>query len=191
MTHHQNLKIIAPVGLSGSGKTTALTHFTEKGIPKVHIGNMAYEIMAERGITRGEQNEEKFRVAIRQEKGPEVYARRAAEQIHKLAEAGQHRVILDGLYSWDEYKFLRHEFPGELTLIAVVAPKHLRYRWLEQREDRPQTHEVTMARDTHEIEDIQKGGPIAAADYFVINDGTFDRFYEQLDEIARETDFLA
>lgn len=191
MTHHQNLKIIAPVGLSGSGKTTALTHFTDKDIPKVHIGNMAYEIMAERGIAKGEENEEAFRVAIREEKGTEVYAKRAAEQIHKLGEAGQHRVILDGLYSWDEYKYLRHEFPGELTVVAVVAPKHLRYHWLENRADRPQSQQVTMERDRHEIEDIQKGGPIAAADFFVMNDGTFERFYEQLDEIAREIDFLA
>ena len=191
MTHHQNLKIIAPVGLSGSGKTTALTHFTDKDIPKVHMGNMAYEIMAERGIAKGEENEAAFRVAIREEKGPEVYAKRAAEQIHKLAEAGQHRVILDGLYSWDEYKYLRHEFPGELTVVAVVAPKHLRYHWLENRADRTPSQQVTMERDRHEIEDIQKGGPIAAADYFVMNDGTFERFYEQLDEIARETDFLA
>ena len=72
-----------------------------------------------------------------------------------------------------------------------MAPKHLRYHWLENREDRPQSQQVTMERDRHEIEDIQKGGPIAAADYFVMNDGTFERFYEQLDEIARETDFLA
>lgn len=189
MTEHQNLKLIAIVGLTGSGKSTAVDYFTNKGIPKVHFGNMAYEMMAERGIEQGEENEKTFRVKIREEQGPDVYARRIADQIQHLAAAGQHRVVVDGIYTWDEYVFMKHEFPGELSVVAVVAPKHLRYRWLEDRADRPQTPQVSIARDRHELQDIQKGGPIAAADYFVMNDGTIEHFYEQLDSVARAIEF--
>lgn len=189
MTRHENLKIMAFVGLTGAGKSTAVDHFTEKGFPKVHLGNMLYEIMAERGIAKGEENEKSFRLAIREEQGSEVFARRAIDQVNDLADAGQHRVIIDGIYSWDEYKAVRHAFPGELKVVAVVAPKHQRYHWLENREDRPQTQQISMERDTHEIETIQKGGPIAAADFFVMNNGTFEHFYEQLDDIATSLDF--
>jgi dephospho-CoA kinase len=189
MTEHQHLKLLAIVGLTGSGKSTAVDHFTNKEIPKVHFGNMAYEMMAERGIERGEENEKTFRVKIREEQGPDVYARRIAEQIHHLSEAGQHRVIVDGIYSWDEYVYMKHAFPGELTVVAVVAPKHLRYRWLEDRAERPQTPQVSIDRDRHEIQDIQKGGPIAAADFFVMNNGTLEHFFEQLDHVAEAIDF--
>jgi len=189
MNHHENLKIIVIVGLTGSGKTVAVEYFTSKGIPKIYMGGFAYEIMAERGIEKGEENEKKFRVAIREEQGVDVYAKRANDQIHHLSGAGQHRVIVDGLYSWAEYKTMKHEFPGEITTIAVVAPKKMRYSWLAHRDDRPQPEEISRQRDNNEIEDIQKGGPIAAADYFVLNNGTVEDFHRQLDAIASEIQF--
>jgi dephospho-CoA kinase len=191
MTHHQNLKIIALVGMTGSGKSTAVKHFTDKGIPKVYLGGFAYEIMEERGIEKGEDNEKQFRVAIREELGNDVYAQRAADQVHHLADAGQHRVIIDGIYSWDELKRLKHEFPGELTAVAIVAPRHQRYKWLEHRhEDRPQSHETSSERDRNEIENLNKGGPIAAADFYALNNGTPDNLFAQLDQIAREIEFF-
>lgn len=190
MTHHQNLKIITFVGMTGSGKSTAVKYFTEKGIPKIYLGGFAYDMMAERGIEKGEHNEKKFRIAIRKELGNDVYAQRAIEQVRHLADAGQHRIIIDGIYSWDEYRTLKHEFPGEMTTVAIVAPKAQRYKWLESRhEDRPQTANVSAERDYNEIESLNKGGPIAVADFYVLNDGAYEDFYKQLDAIAQEIEF--
>jgi len=191
MNHHENLKIIAIVGLTGSGKSIAVEYFANKGIPKIYMGGFAYEMMAERGIEKGEENEKKFRIDVRNEAGADVYALRANDQIHHLANAGQHRVVVDGIYSWAEYKTMKHEFPGELTTIAVIAPKHMRYNWLAHRPDRPQTEEVSRERDNNEIEDIQKGGPIAAADYFVLNNGSIEAFHDQLEGIIEAVGFYA
>jgi dephospho-CoA kinase len=189
MTTHKNLKILTFVGLTGSGKSTAVEHFTDNGFPRVYFGGMAYEIMAERGIPKGEQQEKDFRVNIRKEEGEDVYAKRIIDQIHHLADAGQHRIIVDGLYSWAEYKTLKHEFPGEMTTIALVAPKHLRYHRLATRSDRTQTAEISQQRDYNEIEDIQKGGPIAMADFFVSNNEDVEHFYKQLDAVAEHVEF--
>jgi len=191
MTHHENLKLIAFVGLTGAGKSTAVEHFTNKGFPKIYFGGFAYDIMAERGIPKGEQQEKDFRVAIRKTDGEDVYAKLAIDQVHHLADAGQHRIILDGIYSWDEYKTIKHEFPGEMTTIALVAPKHMRYHWLQNREDRPQTPEISQQRDYNEIEDIKKGGPIAMADYYVTNNENVEHFYKQLDAIAEQVGFTS
>ncbi|HEY8992692.1 MAG TPA: AAA family ATPase [Candidatus Microsaccharimonas sp.] len=189
MSHHENLKILAFVGLTGSGKSTAVEHFTDKGYPRVYFGGIAYEIMTERGIPQGEQQEKDFRVNIRETEGEDIYAKRIIDQIHHLADAGQHRIIVDGVYSWAEYKTLKHEFPGEMTTIALVSPKHVRYHRLATRSNRPQTPEVSQERDYNEIEDIQKGGPIAAADYYVANNENVEHFYKQLDDIATHVEF--
>lgn len=189
MSHHENLKILAFVGLTGSGKSTAVEYFTNKHYPRVYFGGIAYEIMAERGIPQGEQQEKDFRVNIRKQEGEDVYAKHIIDQIHHLADAGQHRIIVDGLYSWAEYKTLKHEFPGEMTTIAIVTPKHVRYHRLETRSERPQTPAISQERDHNEIEDIQKGGPIAAADFYVGNDENVEHFYKQLDAIATHVEF--
>ena len=189
MTHHENLKILAFVGLTGSGKSSAVKHFTEKGYPKVYFGGVIYEAMAEAGIEKGEENEKVFRVEIRKKEGVDFVVKRIIQQIHDLAAAGQHRIIADGIYTWAEYKAIKHEFPGETFVIALTSPKHLRYQRLENREDRPQTAAISASRDTREIEDLQKGGPIAAADYYVANNENAEHFYKQLDAIAQHTEF--
>src|SRR3990167_9203268 len=126
MTHHDNVKIVAFVGLSGAGKTAAVDYLTDKGYPKVYFGGVIYEAMKEAGLTPGDWPvENKFRKEIREREGNDFVIKRIVKQLHDLIGAGQHRIIADGLYSWTEYRILKHEFPGELTGVAVVAPKHL------------------------------------------------------------------
>lgn len=187
---HKNLKIIAFVGLTGSGKSTAVKYFTDKGYPRVYFGGVIYQAMEEAGIEKGEENEKSFRVAIREKEGNDFVVKRIIKQIHDLANAGQHRIIADGLYSWDEYKALKHEFPGEVTVVALITTKHLRYHRLTQRfDDRPQSEAISAERDHNEIETINKGGPIAMADYFVMNNGSEEALEKDLDELASAIEF--
>ncbi len=190
MKHHENVQILAFVGLSGTGKSTAVDYLTEKGFPKVYFGGIFYEAMKEAGLTPGDwEVENVFRKEIRQREGNDFIVKRAIKQLHNLAAAGQHHIIADGLYSWTEYKALKHEFPGELTLIAIIAPKHLRYHRLANRPERPQTAQQVNERDWHEIEDIEKGGPIAIADYYVMNDKDPEHLYSQIDSITEKINF--
>ena len=190
MKHHENVKIIAFVGLAGGGKTAAVSYLTEKGYPKIYFGGIFYEAMQEAGLTPGDWPvEAKFRTEIRAREGNDFIVKRVIQQAHKLIEAGQHRIILDGLYSWTEYKALKHEFPGELTVVAVVAPKHLRKQRLANRPERPLTSAEVDERDWREIEDVEKGGPIAIADYYVMNDKDLEQLHAQLDKIMAEINF--
>lgn len=189
MTKHEKLKILAFVGLAGSGKSTAVEHFTQKNYPKVYFGGVVLQEMKEAGIEITAENEKQFREKLRKEHGKDVIAKRIIEQIHNLADAGQRRIIADGLYTWTEYKLLKSAFPGELVLAAVVAPRRLRYRRLSQRDYRPLTSSEAYDRDQSEIENLEKGGPIAIADHYIINDGSVESFNKQLDVLAEEIDF--
>lgn len=189
MTHHENLKILAFVGLPGAGKTTAVEYFTEKGYPKVYFGGVVFDAMKKEGIEITPQSERAFRVSFREEYGKDVVVNRIIDQITHLSDAGQHRIIADGLYTWTEYKTLQHAFPGNLLVVAVVSPRHLRYHRLAQRPIRPFTTQESYDRDVHEIENIEKAGPIAIADHFIINDGSIEAFDKQLDALAEELAF--
>jgi len=186
MTHRENLKIIAFVGLSGAGKSTAVEYFTEKGFPKVYFGGVILDAMTEAGLEHTQENERPFREEFRKKYGKDAVANKIVEQIQNLANAGQHRIIADGLYTWTEYKVLKKAFPGELNLVAVVAPRQVRYHRLSQRPIRPLTSSEAYERDQAEIENLEKGGPIAIADHYIINDGSVEKFNKQLKQLADE-----
>ena len=186
---HTDVQIIAPVGLAGSGKSTVVEYFTTQGIPKIYMGGIIYSMMREANIEITWDSQQVFREEIRKQEGKDFIMKRAIQDIRKLVDAGQKKIIIDGLYTWSEYKLLRHEFPGQVTLIAIVAPKHLRYLRMQKRPERPMLpHEVNQ-RDTTEIENLDKGGPIAIADHFIINDGSVDDLHEKLDVLTQEVHF--
>lgn len=189
MPDHENLKIIALVGLTGSGKSTAVTHFTDLHYPKVYFGGVILDAMDKAGIDHTEEHERRFRETFRADHGKDAVANAIVTQIRHLADAGQHRIIADGLYTWTEYKVLKKAFPGELFLVAVVTPRHLRYHRLADRAIRPLTTTEAHTRDVAEIEHLEKGGPIAIADYYVINDGSINDFNATLDQIADSIGF--
>ncbi|MCL2038350.1 AAA family ATPase [Candidatus Saccharibacteria bacterium] len=182
-------KIIAIVGMSGSGKSEAIGYIKERGVPDIYFGGMLYREMDRRGEEKTPENQQVYRKKLRDELGAEFIAKLAAEDAKNLIEAGQKRILFDGLYSWSEFRYLKHEFPGALTVVAVVAPRELRYRRLANRPERPFTKEQAFRRDVSEIEEIEKGGPIAMADYYVLNDGSLENMQEQLKKILIEIDF--
>jgi dephospho-CoA kinase len=178
------------VGLAGSGKSSAVEYLTEKGYPKIYFGGIMYNEMRKAGIQPGDwEPEQKFREELREKEGKGVIAKFATKEARDLINAGQRRIIFDGLYSWSEYKVLKHEFPGEMTVLAVVTPKHQRYQRMANRPERPMTSQEIDERDWAEIENLEKGGPIAIADYFVHNDKDLDSLHKQLDEVLHHIDF--
>ena len=189
MKHHENVKIIAFVGLTGSGKSSAVDYLTDKGYPKVYFGGVVLDAMTEAGLEHTQANEQPFREELRAREGKDFVVNRIVKQLRGLIDAGQHRIIADGIYTWTEYKIMKREFPGELTTVAVVAPKHLRHHRLTMRPVRPLTEAEATQRDWAEIENLEKGGPIAIADTYIINDGNLDRFHQQIDDELARIDF--
>ena len=189
MSERKNIKLLAFVGLAGSGKTSAVEYVTAKGYPKIYFGGIIYKAMEEAGIEVTWESQEKFREEIREREGKDFVVKRAIKEAHDLIRAGQKHIMLDGLYTWSEYRILKHEFPGELTVIAIVTPKNMRKRRMASRPERPMTGEEVDQRDWAEIENLEKGGPIAIADYFIHNDASLDALHAQIDAILDEAKF--
>lgn len=178
-------KLIALVGMSGSGKSVVTDYLEENGWTKLYFGGITYKLMKEAGIERTEdgKSEKEFREKLRKEHGPECYAKFLEKDIKEELEKGN--VVLDGLYSWYEYKYLIERFK-DLKLICVIADKNLRYERVAARPDRPYDREAIEYRDISEIENLYKGGPIAFADYFILNNGSKEEEINRLKEILEE-----
>lgn len=175
-------KIIAIVGMCGSGKSIASGYLEEIGYKKVYFGGVTMEKLKEEGLEVTPDNEKMMREKLRSDLGMGAYAIVLLPKIKELAK--ENNVVLDGLYSWDELKILQNEF--DLTTIAVVADKKLRYERLSERIERPFNKEDAIKRDISEIENIAKAGPIAYADYYIFNNGTINEFYERLKVILAQ-----
>lgn len=185
-----DVKILVFVGMSGSGKTTAIDYLTEKGIPKIYFGGIIYQAMREAGIEITPESQQRFREEIRQKEGKDFVIKRVLKEIQDLINAGQKRIVLDGLYSWTEYKILKKAYPTETTVVAIILPRALRHHRVAERPDRPFNAQEINERDWSELENLEKGAPIAIADYYLENSGSISDLHKQLEQLLKDIDFL-
>jgi len=178
-------KLLAVVGMSGVGKSVVTEYLENKNFTKLYFGGITYKLMKEQGVERTEdgKSEKEFREKLRKEHGPECYAKFLDPEIKEALKKSD--VVLDGLYSWYEYKYLIERYPN-LKLVCVVADKELRYKRVSERPDRPFDREAIEYRDLSEIENLYKGGPIAYADYYILNNSDKDNVIKRMDEILEE-----
>lgn len=176
-------KIIAIVGMCGAGKSVASDILEELGYKKVYFGGVTMEKLKEEGLDVTPDNEKMMRERLRSEYGMGAYAIILLPKIKELSL--ENNVVLDGLYSWDELKILKTELGEELTVIAIVSDKKIRYDRLEKRGVRPLTYEDAKNRDIAEIENIAKAGPIAYADYYIDNSYDVESYRKRLLEILK------
>lgn len=179
-------KIIAIVGMCGSGKSVATEILERDGWTKIYFGGVTYKKMQEEGIERTPDSERIFREKLREQYGKECYAKLLLPEIKEAAEKGN--VVLDGLYSWYEYKYLEENLGKNFKVISIIVDKEIRYDRIAKRKDRPFERDKAIERDLSEIENLYKGGPIAYADYYIFNNGTIAEYEERLRNILNEID---
>lgn len=171
--------IIAIVGMPGAGKSIAADFFRSKGLPVLRFGDQTDIGLKELGLPLTEANERTYREDIRRQLGMAAMAIKIEPRIVEAAKTSN-TIILDGLYSWEEYVYLKEKFP-QMKLLCVWAPPNLRYERLMERPVRPLSLEESKSRDISEIENLNKGGPIAIADNLIKNERSKEHFISKLE----------
>ena len=167
--------------MTGSGKSEVARMFGDKGFATVRFGDVTDEELKKRDLPLTEENERPVREVFREKYGMAAYAILNLPRID--AALKDSNVVVDGLYSWEEYIHLKEYYGDNLVIIAVYSSPKMRYQRLGNRKVRPLTPEEAASRDHAEIENMNKGGPIAIADYTVINEYSFDELKRQVEAI--------
>ena len=175
------MKVIAVVGMTGSGKSEVARMFSESGFAMVRFGDVTDEELRKQGLPLTEENERPVREAFRKKYGMAAYAILNLPRIDAALKTSN--TVVDGLYSWEEYTHLKEYYGDSLVIIAVYSSPKMRYKRLGSRKVRQLTAKEAKSRDHAEIENMNKGGPIVMADYTVINEYSFDDLKRQVKEI--------
>jgi len=187
-------KIVFIVGMTGSGKSVISDELVKKSFGFVRFGQITLDKVKEEGLEVNEVNERKVREGFRKKYGMAAFAILNIPKLDKLLKKSN--VVGDGLYSWSEYKVLKEKYGDSMYVVAVYSPPEMRYERLENRDIendekqrfRSTTKKESKLRDYAEIENSEKGGPIAMADFTIINTGTLDELKEKVKDILKITD---
>jgi dephospho-CoA kinase len=176
-------KLIALLGMPGSGKTEVIEYLQEtRGWPKVYFGQITMDEIRERGLPFNNENERIVREDLRLLHGKEYYAKKIIEKIDAMQDSQV--VLVESLYSWTEYRVLKERYGSALHTIAVIASPEVRYQRLSVRPKRPLTKEEAYKRDIAQIELLEQGGPIALADAYVPNEKDRDSLHREIDGVV-------
>jgi len=175
------MKVVSIVGMTGAGKSEAARVFEGNGFAAVRFGDVTDDEIKKRGLELNEKNERYIRELLRKEQGMAAYARLNLPRIDSALTHAD--VVIDGLYSWEEYTLLRDYYKDAFYVVAVWASPKTRYDRLAGRSERGLTPEDAASRDGAEIENLDKGGPIAMADYTIINESSLEDLEKEVGRV--------
>jgi dephospho-CoA kinase len=178
------MKVVSIVGMTGAGKTEVARVFEESGFVRIRFGDLTDREIEQRGLELSEENERFVREFLRKQYGMAAYAKLNLPRIDETLK--QSSVVIDGLYSWEEYTFLKNYYREDFYVVAVLASPETRYSRLTSRSSRRLTLDEASGRDVAEVENLNKGGPIAMADFAIINESSLRNLRQETKRIISQ-----
>jgi len=174
--------VVSIVGMAGSGKSEVARVFERNGFKRIRFGDITDEEIKKRGLELNEENERNVRQQLRKEHGMAAYAKLNLPKIDAMLKSSD--VVVDGLYSWEEYTLLKSRYGDDFHVVAIWTSPEMRYNRLSKRKVRPLTKEEAKSRDVAELENTNKGGPIAMADFTIINETSLEDLTREAGKIV-------
>ena len=176
------MRVIATVGLAGSGKGEFATVAEDLDVPVVTMGDVVREACRERGLDPAEHHGAVAQ-ALREEEGPAAVAEASLPHIEAALEDND-AVLVDGIRSDDEVDAFEERFGEEFVLVSIEAPFEVRQRRLGERgrDDVDGDGERLAARDEREL-GFGLGEAIESADVTIDNTGSLDAYRERVREV--------
>jgi len=169
------LKIIAFVGMPGSGKSAAADVAREMGIPVVVMGDVIREEAARRGLEPTDRNLGNVGNDLRDKEGPDAIATRCLAKIRATGTP----VVVEGIRSRSEVDLFR-ESSDDFELVEVFVPDEIRLDRIASRGRSDDANDRDLAkavadRDARELS-WGMGEAIRAADLRIENAGGVEEF---------------
>lgn len=182
------MKVIGLTGTLCSGKGSVKEIISRK--VDCYAVSLSSVIKAEMEEKKGELSRKVLQDRgneLRKKYGLDILARLATDYMQKDKEI----LIVDGIRNPGEVEYLRKKFGKNFFLIAVDAPREIRFERMikRNRKDDPKTWEEFLETDER---DLGKGEPeygqqvkkcMEKADFLIINDKDLKDLEEKVDEI--------
>ena len=126
----RSMKLIAFVGMPGSGKSEASIVARSIKIPVVSMGDVVREEAAKRGLPPTDENIGGIGTELRKNEGMDSISKRCVPKIRA------HRsdvVVIDGTRNIEEVSYFKKQFGIDFKLIAINAPFDLRFERVKKR----------------------------------------------------------
>ena len=181
------MRVIATVGLPGSGKSEAAAVARELGVPVVTMGDVIRAECRDRGLDPATHHGEVAK-ALRAEQGPGAIAERSLPIIEaRIAETDTETVLVDGIRSDTEVDRFEDVFGKAFSLLSIEAPLDVRAERVATRgRDTPTEDggESLEERDARE-RGFGMNDAIARADYAISNTDSLAAFRERIETVLR------
>ncbi|PSP61869.1 hypothetical protein BRC77_11870 [Halobacteriales archaeon QH_8_64_26] len=181
------MRVIATVGLPGSGKSEAAAVARELGVPVVTMGDVIRAECRDRGLDPATHHGEVAK-ALRAEQGPGAIAERSLPIIEaRIAETDTETVLVDGIRSDTEVDRFEDAFGKAFSLLSIEAPFDVRAERVAARgRDTPTEDggESLEERDARE-RGFGMDDAIARADYTISNTDSLAAFRERIETVLR------
>lgn len=180
-----DMTIILLTGMPGCGKEEFLRIAEGSGYDIVRMGDVVRERAEQNGISMTDKGVGTFADRERKDHHYGIWAERTVDRL------GEEKTVIDGVRSPEEVETFKEEIEKGLFIVAIHASPETRYERLKKRarEDSPETKEEFDERDEREL-NWGLGDVIARADKMVVNEGSLQRFQEEVEELFEGLDDL-
>ena len=139
-------------------------------------------------VEQSRENIQKMSTLLRQTFGEDILANVMSQDIQN---DDCHFIVIDGIRRLADIKHLK-EIPG-FFLVSVEASEELRHQRVVKRNENPGDDKKTFAdflKDQSEESESEIPNTMAAADYVIQNDGSWDHLWNQIHDLVKKINAL-